>query len=95
MIDTSRIKNDKVLCTFPLAIWVIGAYSIHEVSIMEPENVDESEYLIFNHISGTSITNWTKNEYDKANKYFDIGDREIIHRGSSIPDANVPNDYRN
>ena len=94
MVNIDGIKNDKSLCTFPLAIWASGGYSIHEVSIIQPENMDESEYLLFKYISGTSVSNWTKNEYEIANKYFDIGDREIVHQGSDIY-FNVPSDFRN
>lgn len=80
MVNTDEIKNDKSLYTFPLAIWSYGNYSIHEVSIIQPEIKGEREYLLFKHISGHPVTNWAKNEYEIANKYFDIGDREIVYQ---------------
>lgn len=95
MIDTEKINDDLTIITLPLAIYLTpsNSYSIHNISIMQANDPDKTEYLIFEYISGTSVMNWTVEDYAVANTFFNIGNREIVifSDGRYI---NIPDSYR-
>lgn len=95
MIDTEKINDDLTIITLPLAISLTpsSSYSIHNISIMQPNDPDKTEYLIFEYISGTSVMNWTREHYAVANTFFNIGNREIVI-SSDGRYTNIPDSYR-
>ena len=95
MIDTEKINDDLTIITLPLAISLTpsSSYSIHNISIMQQNDPDKTEYLIFEYISGTSVMNWTAEHYAVANTFFNIGNREIVIFSDGSY-TNIPDSYR-
>jgi len=78
IINTDKIEQHRTLVNFPLIIKSMGSYSVHKVYLKQNDDELETQYFVFEYISGTSIMNWTKGDYDHANNFLDISDTPIV-----------------
>lgn len=81
-INLDNMRNHDTLLKTTLAFKIDGAslYSVHEVELKSVGDDRGTEYLLFTWISGPSVMYWVKEDYAKAQNYFDIGTTPIVMR---------------
>lgn len=93
IINTDKIEQHRTLVNFPLIVKIKGmnSYSVHNVYLKQNDDEIETQYFVFEYISGTSVMNWTKDDYERANNFLDISDTPIV----MMDKYNGKNDYVN
>ena len=92
-INTDKIEEHRTLAKFPLVVKIRGmkSYSVHNVYLKQNDDELETQYFVFEYISGTAVMNWTKDDYERANNFLDISDTPIV----MMDKYNNKNDYVN
>lgn len=78
-----EIQGHKTLSKKVVSIDFFGPQSdtVHYVELKE--NEDGVQYLVFTYIAGKAVMNWNYEDYVKANKKIDIGNKPIYFYSDS------------
>lgn len=94
-IEDIDINNDKMLTEIPIIIsnqWPTkDSLSVHKAKLYR--NKDAKYYYVFEYITGTSVMNYLKKDYEELRKIIPIDDITIFQMSGEFFDK-VPISYR-